>query len=434
MLTPVRMPQLGESVVEGTIGKWLKQVGDDVKQYEPLLEVLTDKVDTEVTATDSGVLVQILAQEGETVHAGATIAYLGEKGESVPETPAGEQAGEPEPAPQQEPAAGEPPKAPTTKEPPSVRVTPVVKRMAAEHDIDLSEVQGTGARGRITKKDLLRYIETQKAMEPVEQEPGTFFHEAPAELATAAQAPAERATAPVPAQAPAEPKAQGERVVPLGRMRTLIAEHMVRSKQTAPHVTTVMEADLSGVVAYRQAKRDEFARQGIRLTYTPFFVQATAQALRAHPLANSSFTDQGILVHPEVNIGVAVALDEGLIVPVIRRADEMSLIGLARAVQDVAERARAGTLKPDDVQGGTFSITNHGTAGSLFATPIINQPQAAILGVGAIQKRVIVLENDALAIRPMVYLSLSFDHRILDGATADAFLAEIVKNLERAIP
>lgn len=421
MLTPVRMPQLGESVVEGTIGKWLKQVGDDVKQYEPLLEVLTDKVDTEVTATDSGVLVQILAQEGETVHAGATIAYLGEKGESVPETLAGEQAGEPEPAPQQEPAAGEPPKAPTTKEPPSVRVTPVVKRMAAEHDIDLREVQGTGARGRITKKDLLRYIETQKAMEPVEQEPGTFFHEAPAELATAAQAPA-------------EPKAQEERVVPLGRMRTLIAEHMVRSKQTAPHVTTVMEADLSGVVAYRQAKRDEFARQGIRLTYTPFFVQATAQALRAHPLANSSFTDQGILVHPEVNIGVAVALDEGLIVPVIRRADEMSLIGLARAVQDVAERARAGTLKPDDVQGGTFSITNHGTAGSLFATPIINQPQAAILGVGAIQKRVIVLENDALAIRPMVYLSLSFDHRILDGATADAFLAEIVKNLERAIP
>jgi len=428
------MPQLGESVVEGTIGKWLKQVGDDVQQYEPLLEVLTDKVDTEVTATDSGVLLQILAQEGETVHAGAIIAYLGEAGESVPQTPASQPAEEPASAVQQEAAPEEPsPKdePPKEKETHPARVTPVVKRMAAEHNVDLSQVHGTGAGGRITKKDLLRYIETQKAMEPVEQEPGTFFHEAPVEVATPVEPPGKT---PVPPQAPATQKDREGRIVPLGRMRTLIAEHMVRSKQTSPHVTTVMEADLSGVVAYRQAKQDEFARQGIRLTYTPFFVQAAAQALRAHPLANSSFTNQGLLLHPEVNIGIAVALDDGLIVPVIRRTDEMSLIGLARAVQDVAERARTGTLKPDDVQGGTFSITNHGTAGSLFATPIINQPQAAILGVGAIQKRVVVLENDALAVRPMVYFSLSFDHRILDGATADAFLAEIVKNLERITP
>jgi len=432
MPTPVRMPQLGESVVEGTIGKWLKQVGDDVQQYEPLLEVLTDKVDTEVTATDSGLLLQILAQEGETVHAGAIIAYLGEEGESIPQPPPGEQHGEPavrQDAAPKEPSPKDVPR--KEKETRPERVTPVVKRMAAEHAIDLSQVHGTGAGGRITKKDLLRYIETRKAMEPVEQEPGTFFHEAPAEVATPVEAPPKTS---LPPQTPATQKDQGARIVPLGRMRTLIAEHMVRSKQVSPHVTTVMEADLSGVVAYRQAKRDEFARQGIRLTYTSFFVQAVAQALRAHPLANSSFTEQGLLLHPDVNIGIAVALDDGLIVPVIRRTDEMSLIGLARAVQDLAERARAGALKPDDVQGGTFSITNHGTAGSLFATPIINQPQAAILGVGAIQKRVVVLENDALAVRPMVYLSLSFDHRILDGATADAFLAEIVKNLERVTP
>ncbi len=414
MAIPVLMPQLGESVVEGTIGKWLKQVGDDVKQYEPLLEVLTDKVDTEVTATDSGTLLQIVAQEGDTVHAGTVIAYLGEAGEELPAPAAAE-------APAAEPsvAAGAPKQEAAKGRARRKRVTPVVARMATEHGIDLSLVPGTGSGGRVTKKDLLRYIEAQQAMEPVAQEPGEFFHEAPA-----TEAPGE----PPPA---APPKPAAGEVVPLGRIRAMIAEHMVRSKQTSPHVTTVMEADVGSVVAYRRAKREEFARQGVRLTYTPFFVQAVAQTLRAHPLANSSFTDEGILLKPEINIGVAVALEDGLIVPVIHRADEKSLIGLARAVTDLAERARSGKLSPDDVQGGTFSITNHGTAGSLFATPIINQPQVGILGVGAIQKRVVVLEDDAIAVRPMVYLSLSFDHRVLDGATADAFLARIVRNLER---
>lgn len=403
-------------MVEGTIGKWLKQVGDEVKQYEPLLEVLTDKVDTEVTATDSGMLLQIVAQEGDTVQAGTVIAYLGEAGEGLPATAAAEApTAEPsvnESAPEREAAKGRARRK---------RVTPVVSRMATEHGIDLSLVPGTGSGGRVTKKDLLRYIEAQQAMEPVAQEPGEFFHEAPGP-----EAPSEP---PPPSAVPPKPAA-GE-VVPLGRMRAMIAEHMVRSKQTSPHVTTVMEADMSGVVAYRRAKREEFARQGVRLTYTPFFVQAVAQALRAHPLANSSFTDEGIVLKPEINIGVAVALEDGLIVPVIHRADEKSLIGLAHAVTDLAERARSGKLNPDDVQGGTFSITNHGTAGSLFATPIINQPQVGILGVGAVQKRVVVLENDAIAVRPMVYVSLTFDHRVLDGATADAFLAEIVRNLER---
>jgi len=415
MATPVIMPQLGESVVEGTIGKWLKQVGDEVKQYEPLLEVLTDKVDTEVTATDSGILLKIIAQEGETVRAGTVIAYLGEPGEEVSGTPP--EAEMPVEEAREMPAAKEAPEReerPAKKAGPK-RVSPVVARMAEEHGIDLSLVPGTGSGGRVTKKDLLRYIEAQKAMEPVEQKPGEFFHQAPATTE--------------PGRPPAVKPQAGE-IMPLGRMRALIAEHMVRSKRAAPHVTTVMEADMSAVVAYRSAKGEEFARQGVRLTYTPFFVQAAARALRTHPLANSSFTEEGILLKPDINIGVAVALEDGLIVPVIRRADEKSLLGLARAVNDLAERARAGKLVPDEVQGGTFSITNHGTAGSLFATPIINQPQVAILGVGAIQKRVVVLENDALAIRPMVYLSLSFDHRVLDGATADAFLAELVQNLE----
>lgn len=430
MPTKVIMPQMGESVVEGTVGKWLKREGDAVEQYEPIVEVETDKVTSEVTAVTGGTLLKIYIDEGQTVDAGTVLAMIGEPGEAVPDVVESEVVaalghaarGSDAPAPA---AAPSPAPEPAPSRASTTHVTPVVARIAAEHNVDVSRIQGTGHGGRVTKKDIMAYIDSQQADAdlPPWERPGSgdLFKIEDAETA----APPDHVHAPPPA-----PGRPGD-LVPHSTMRKRIAEHMVLSKlRTAPHVTTVFEADMSAVMAHRAAHKADFARRGINLTFTAYFAAATAEALRRHPHVNSQWRDDGVLLKPEINIGMAVALDEGLIVPVIKRADELSLAGLARLVNDLAGRARANALAPDEVQGGTFTITNHGVAGSLFATPIINQPQTGILGVGAIKKRVVVLDNDAIAVRPMVYLSFTFDHRVLDGASADWFVAEIVKLLE----
>jgi 2-oxoglutarate dehydrogenase E2 component (dihydrolipoamide succinyltransferase) len=416
MPTQVIMPQLGESVVEGTVTRWLKKEGEPIAEFEALLEVNTDKVDTEVPSPASGRVLRVYVPEGETVRAGTLLAMIGQPGEPVPDAPA-------RPA-----AAAAAPVAPVSVRAPERAagdlgfISPVVAKIAAEHNLDLSRVRGTGQGRRITKKDVLAHLEGAAG--------------APAEVApweTPALGELFRPTEEVfgektPAAAP--PAAGGETLVPLDSIRRSVAEHMVRSKHTSPHVTTVMEADLTRVVAHRQAHRATFARDRIDLTFTPYFVAACVAALKAFPLVNSSWSEAGIVLHPAVNIGMAVSLGEkGLIVPVIRDADRKSHLQLASEVNDLAARARNRQLKPDEVQGGTFTITNHGVSGSLFATPIINQPQCGILGVGAIQKRVVVID-DAIAIRPMVYLSLTFDHRILDGASADGFLAKVVETLK----
>ncbi len=427
----VVMPQLGESVVEGTVTKWLKREGDRVEEFEPLLEINTDKVDTEIPSPASGTLLKIYVPEGQTVKAGTLLAVVGELGEALPEAPAPAPVAAAAPAP----TAGAAAPVASAAPPPRAKdgdlgfISPVVARIAAEHKIDLRQVPGTGRGGRITKKDVLAYLERRTA--------------APARAAWEEPASGElfRPTEEVfPGAAPAgQPKARPGATVPLDPVRRAIAEHMVRSKATSPHVTTVMEANLRRVVAHRQAHKGQFAAEGVSLTFSAYFAAAAVEALRAVPLVNASWGEDGIHLHSQINLGIAVSLGEqGLIVPVIKDADRLSLLGLAKTIQDLAARARARKLQPNEVQRGTFTITNHGVAGSLFATPIINQPQVAILGVGAIQKRVVVVEApapeggtlDALAIQPMVYLSLTFDHRVLDGAIADTFLAHVVRRLE----
>jgi len=424
MATQVIMPQLGESVVEGTVSKWLKVEGQSVNEFEPLLEVNTDKVDTEIPSPASGVVLRIVVPEGQTVQAGTVLAMIGAAGEAVPEglaaAPAAHRA-----TPAMAPASAPIPPPPAPVPPADVGfISPVVAKIAAEYQVDLSQVRGTGTDGRITKKDVLAHIRNLPAagsIAPAWEQPasGELFR------------PTEEVFGP---QTPASTPAAGQ-VLPHDSVRRQIAEHMLRSRRTSPHVTTVMEADLSRVVAHRQAHKENFAREGVDLTFSAYFVVATAAALKAVPWVNASWSDEGIVLHRPVHIGVAVSLGEqGLIVPVIRDADQKSLQAIAAAIKDLATRARARKLKPDEVQGGTFTITNHGVSGSLFATPIINQPQAAILGVGAIQKRVVVVETagaDAFAIRPMVYLTQTFDHRMLDGAVADRFLSVVVERLEK---
>jgi pyruvate/2-oxoglutarate dehydrogenase complex dihydrolipoamide acyltransferase (E2) component len=455
MATNVVMPQLGESVVEGTVGKWLKQVGDKIEQYEPIMEVVTDKVTTEIPAPAAGTMLQIVVPEGATVKAGTVVAVIGAQGEKVPTAPAGPQAAAtgsqsaaaPAPAPSARPPAPVP--AGTTPEHPSgephnghgtKRLTPVVARMISENNIsdaELGTIQGTGEGGRVTKKDVERYVAQRSAQPgmatppapgkveelPPWEQPGTGELFRPTEEIFGKPQPA------APTPAPAAMPGPTEQVIPLSPMRKAIAEHMVRSKHVAPHVTSVHEADMSRVMAYQKAHEAEFARQGVKLTYTAFFVQAVVAALKAFPIVNASFTDQGVAMRRNINIGVAVALPDGLIVPVIKNADDKSLLGIARAVNDLATRSREKRLSPEDVQGGTFTITNYGIFGSLFGTPVINQPQSAIMGTGTIQKRVVVI-NDAIAIRPMIYLSITIDHRLLDGATGDQFMQKVKRFLE----
>jgi 2-oxoglutarate dehydrogenase dihydrolipoamide succinyltransferase (E2 component) len=438
MATKVIMPQLGESVVEGTVTKWLKAKGEAITELEPLLEVNTDKVDTEIPSPASGTLLDILVSEGTTVTAGTILAWIGEPDEALPEPP--------ESPPTVKPGAGKAEAQPasqvggktvTESKQPAKRdlgfISPVVARLAQEHDVDLNQVSGSGLGGRITKKDVLAYLdERDKAV--AEAIPAQAAWETPAdgdlfrptEMIFGLEGGASSAK-------PSPTPLAGE-VMPLTPVRRLIAEHMLNSKRTSPHVSTIMEVDLSKVVAHRQANKDDFAKNNANLTFTAYFTAASVAALKAYPMVNSSWSDEGILLHPSINIGIATSLgDAGLIVPVIKNAEGLSLLGIARAVNDLANRARGRMLKPEEVQGGTFTITNHGVSGSLFATPIINQPQCAILGVGAIQKRVVVIEapggGDTIAIRPMAYVSLTFDHRILDGASADAFLGKLVEVL-----
>lgn len=431
MAEKVIMPQLGESVVEGTVARWLVKEGDLVKELDLLLEISTDKVATEIPSSVSGVVLKILVPEGTTVNAGTTLAWVGQPGEMIPDTDQTKVATA-SVSVQLQPTAIE---APTQMVEVAGRdlgfISPVVARIAAEYKVDLSRVKGSGEGGRITKKDVLAYTEANKQAPPEAQAwetPGEGDLFRPTEMVVTARQP--QATVPLPST-PAADMADGDTLVPLSVVRKAIADHMVLSKASAPHVTTVMEADLQCVVAHREANKPLYAKDGANLTYTAYFVAAAVAALKAYPLVNSSWSDQGVLIHQAINIGVAVSLGaDGLIVPVLKNTDQLSLLGIARAVNDLAGRARSRHLKPNEVKDGTFSITNHGISRSLFATPIINQPQVAILGVGAIQKRVIVLAGDALAIRPMVYLSLTFDHRVLDGAVADDFLAKVVESLE----
>ena len=409
----VIMPQLGESVVEGTVSKWLKNIGDEIKEYDPLLEVNTDKVDSEIPSPASGTLLAILVDEGTLVNAGTVIAWIGDPGEVVPE----EEESPPEIKTVEEIRLAEEVVVDLQSSPPVISpgrdkglgfISPVVAKISSEEGIDLSQVQGTGHGGRITKKDVLAYIELQKK----------------SGVGKDSALPSTKA-APHPSQEVVPGEILAHTIV-----RRSIAEHMLMSKRTSPHVTTVMEADLKNVVSHRQANKGVFAQDGVNLTFTAYFAAATTTALKTYPIVNSSWANEGIMIHKDINIGMATSMgDEGLIVPVLKNTDRMSLLGLAQTINDLAIRARNHQLLPDEVQGGTFTITNHGISGSLFASPIINQPQCAILGVGVIQKRVVVID-DAIAIRPMVYISLTFDHRILDGAIADYFLGQVVESLQ----
>jgi len=405
MATKVLVPLLGEGVEEVTVIKWLKKEGDSVNELEPLLEVNTDKVDTEIPAPASGTVLKILAEEGLPAKVGTILAFIGKPGESVEGASVSSAPAKAESKAETRKSAQD---SPTSNVRPSMElgfISPVVARIAAEHGVNLQQVQGTGLNGRITKNDVLAYVESgkQKAAIPV--------------------SPATRPPS------PATP-VMGDQLIKHTVIRKQIAEHMVMSKQTSPHVLTVMEADMSRVVKHRSANKEMFARDGVNLTFTAYFMMAIVAGLKAYPNVNSSWTDEGVLVHKAVNIGMATSLgEEGLIVPVIKEADNLSLLAMARSVNDLANRARSKKLQPDEVKGGTFTLTNHGISGSLFAFPVINQPQSGILGVGAMQKRVVVID-DAIAIRPMVYLSFVFDHRILDGASADAFLMKIKETLE----
>ncbi|MDR3575688.1 MAG: dihydrolipoamide acetyltransferase family protein [Anaerolineaceae bacterium] len=419
MATKVIMPQLGESVVEGTVMRWLLAEGQEIEEFAALLEVNTDKVASEVPSPASGTLLKILVPEGATVKAGATLAWIGLPGEALIDDTQPLVLGvavSAKPAQPEIPLQAAEVFAPTHPE--LGFISPVVARLAKEHQLDLGQVKGTGEGGRITKKDVLDYLDNPAKPEA----PAALDKTIQNDLPPAAQ------TQPVPASTN---PLSGDRLLPLSIQRKLIAGRMLDSLNTTAQLTTVMEADLSRIVAHRQANQAVFARDGADLTYTVYFVAAVTAALKAHPLLNSSWSEAGILLHKDIHIGLAVSLGEdGLIVPVIKSADQLSLLGIARAVNDLAEKARSRRLQPEQVQGGTFTITNHVVSGSLFATPIINPPQAAILGIGAIQKRPVVVDPDAIAIRPMVYLSLSFDHRILDGASADAFLSKVVERLE----
>jgi len=407
MATKVLVPRLGEGVDEVTITKWLKQVGDSVKEMEPLLEVNTDKVDTEIPAPASGTVLRIELQEGTPAKVGELLAIIGAPGEKVEES-AAPKAQERVSMPTV--TASQPPRAdhPRTESNRDVGfISPVVAKIAAENGVNLNQVQGTGVNGRITKNDVLAFVENRKT--PADHRPQSPTVSRPSSVVT---------------------PAAGDQLMKHSTIRKQIAEHMILSKAVSPHVLTVMEADMTRVSKHRAANKSAFEKGGVKLTFTAYFMAAIVAGLKAYPLVNSSWSEEGVLIHKDINIGMATSLgEEGLIVPVIKGADNLSLLAMARTVNDLATRARSKKLQPDEVKGGTFTLTNHGISGSLFAFPIINQPQCGILGVGAMQKRAVVID-DAIAIRPMVYMSFVFDHRILDGASADWFLAKVKETLE----
>jgi len=426
MPTPVLMPQMGESIAEGTIVRWIKKVGDPVERDEPLFEISTDKVDAEIPSPGAGILSEIRVKEGETVAVNSVVATIGEgvqDGEAVPAQPAppaGPQ-GDGSPSPKSRPAETKPaarpaagveasarPAAPASKEEARrARSSPLVRRIAREHDVDIEAIQGSGIGGRVTKHDILGYLEHRPAVD------------------------GEAARAPAAQRAPDVTFRPGESVsvVPMTVMRKKIAEHMVLSRRTSAHVHTVFEVNYGRLAKLREEHRAAYEQAGAKLTYVAFIAKAVADALQAVPVLNASIDGDNVVYRKDINIGIAVALDWGLIVPVIPRAEEKSLLGLCRAIADLASRARAKQLKPEEVQGGTFTITNPGGFGAQFGLPIINQPQVAILGVGSIEKRVTVVD-DAIAVRPMGYLALGFDHRLVDGAVADRFMGMVKQRLE----
>ena len=444
----VIMPQMGESIAEGTLSRWIKKVGDPVKRDEPIFEISTDKVDAEIPAPAAGVLAEILVTEGQTVAVQTVVATIeteaGAAATETPPTPAVPVAAPP-PPPAPKPAASGPPpgaapaaaRAPasearslgdgngaeTAEERLRRKSTPLVRKMAAEHHLDLTAIAGTGLAGRVTKSDILGYLEGNAA--PAAGVPG----HAPAVAAPPAGAPV---AAPSHGPGGVEPW-PGDRVEPWSRIRKLTADHMVTSRRTSPHVNTIFEIDYTRIAQLRARKKQEYADRGVNLTYLAFIAKAVADALRAHPTLNSAVSGEATILRRDINLGIAVALDWGLLVPVVKHADELSLLGLARAINDLGERARSKKLIPDEVQKGTFTITNPGVFGSVIGTPIINQPQAAILCVGSIEKQpaVISVEGaDTLAIRTRGLLSLAFDHRIVDGADADRFMADVKTALQ----
>jgi 2-oxoglutarate dehydrogenase E2 component (dihydrolipoamide succinyltransferase) len=412
----VVMPQMGESIAEGTIVKWYKKVGEKVNKDETLLEISTDKVDSEIPSPTAGVLKKILVGENETVEVHTVIAHIETDGdgavqqEATKEEAAEEKKAEPDestPAPEREAVSRKMTKKPEENQPKDRFYSPLVLNIARKENVSMGELEnvpGTGAGGRVTKKDILSYIEDKKAGRVTER--------------------------PAAAEPKIEVPRDGVEVIPMDTMRKKIAEHMVYSVKTSPHVSSVTEADMSRIYAFREKHKTAFEKkEGFKLTYTPFIVDAVIRAIKKYPLINASIDGDKILMKRYINIGVAVALENGLIVPVIKNADEKNLTGLARAVDDLAVRARSKKLTPDDVQGGTFTITNPGIFGNLWGTPIINQPQLAIMGVGAIKKRAVVVD-DMIAIKPMVYISMSYDHRLIDGALGGMFLQTVVQNLE----
>jgi len=440
MATDVVMPQMGESIAEGTIVRWIKKVGDKVDRDEPLFEISTDKVDAEIPSPAAGVVSEIRAKEGETVPVNSVVAVIGAAGEAAA---ASKPEPRPEPAPEPKKAESAAPKTPTVPakpvEPPKPvaqadgapaskaaasqnvsdairqRSSPLVRKIAKEHNVDIAQLHGTGIAGRVTKDDILGFIGHdggQAAQEGRAGQAASSIHEA---------------------HAPAIKPAAGDRVEKMSVMRKRIAEHMVLSRKTSAHVHSVFEVNFGRVAQIREAKKSEFERAGAKLTYLSFIIKAVVDALQAVPVVNASIDGDSVVYHKDVNIGIAVALDWGLIVPVVKNADEKNLLGLSRAVADLANRARGKQLKPEEVQGGTFTITNPGVFGALFGMPIINQPQVAILGVGNVEKRPVVID-DAIAIRPMAYLTLGYDHRIIDGAVADQFMSRVKQSIENWDP
>ncbi len=406
MPSNVIMPQMGESIFEGTITKWLKNVGDRVERDEPLFEISTDKIDSEIPASASGVLSQILFREGDTVEINTVVAIIDDESEAVPgpEAPA-------DASPVKEPREGPVGelRSDSGDHRRTPRASPLVRRLAEEEGIDLGELEGTGLGGRITKQDILNYLSERERI---------------AEVARPLVQQAQRGLTRSPATS-----GQDE-VVPMSAMRRSIAEHMIASRRTSAHVTTVFEVDMTPIVKAKNEIADEFGRrEGFKLSLMPFFLKGVADSLRDFPLLNASLVGNDVVYKKEINLGMAVALDWGLIVPVIRHAHQKNLVGLAREAADLAGRARQKKLSPNEVQGGTFTVTNPGVFGSLIGTPIINQPQVAILCVGAVTKRPVVV-NDAIAIRSMAFLSLTFDHRLIDGAVADRFLSSLKARLE----
>jgi pyruvate dehydrogenase E2 component (dihydrolipoamide acetyltransferase) len=470
----VPMPQMGESIAEGTVSVWLKKVGDRVERDEPIMEISTDKVDAEIPSPAAGVLAEIVVSEGETVEVGSVVAFIETEAGAVPPT------GAPEPQPQMPeegaapaetrpaPQAGTPEEEPATpvegeavpsaqrdagitttaaaaageaetlEERLRTRSSPLVRRIAAEHGIEIEALRGSGRAGRVTKDDILRHIE-ERERAPAVAGAGDGRGRAPAP--------------PAPRRPPAEPGAgwpwdefythvehpevpvgPADRIEPMARMTALIAEHMVLSRRISPHVHSYFEVDFSRVDQVRAANRFSWEEQGVKVTYTAFIAKAVAQALREHPKVNAAISGDQVVYRGEVNIGIAVALEQGLIVPVVKQADELSLLGLARRITDLATRARNKKLSPQEVQGGTFTITNPGIFGTVIGFPIINQPQVAIMGVGAVEKRPVVISdefgNDAIVARKRGFLSLGYDHRLVNGADADQFLARVKQIME----